>query len=70
MGMENASARGRLEQAEDRFTEITQGAKDLLDLSPDGTRYKFVDGSEAEGVQAAADEAERIVRNTERSMGN
>lgn len=70
MGMENASARGRLERAEDRFTDLTQGAKDLLNLGPDGTRYKFVDGSEVVGVQPAADMAELIVRNTERAMGS
>lgn len=66
--MDKASARGRLERAEDEFSDLTQGSKDLVDQ--DGTRYKFVDGSEATGVGDAADTAERIVGYTKRSMSS
>lgn len=65
MGMDKQSARDSLEKSEDRFTELTQGAKDLVDQ--DGTRYRFVDGSEATGIEAAAREAARIVQAAERS---
>lgn len=65
MSMDKQSARDSLEKSEDRFTELTQGAKDLVDQ--EGTRYAFVDGSEATGIEAAARQAERIVRATERA---
>jgi len=59
---ENASARDRLDAAELKFDDLTQGGRDLVDQS--GTRYRFADGEEVTGVKAAADHAEQIVRRT------
>lgn len=57
------SARNRLEAAEVRFDELTQGGRDLVDQS--GTTYRFSDGATARGIQAAATYAEQVVSRTE-----
>lgn len=60
--IERAAARERLYRAEDRFDDLTQGGRDLVDMN--GTTYVFADGQTVKGVTAAADYAEQVVRRT------
>lgn len=66
--MDNVTARERLYRAELEFDTLMEGGRELLDT--DGTRYRFADGTEVNGVGAAADHAERMVRHVRLSLAD
>lgn len=61
-------ARERLYRAEAAFDELMQGSRDLL--VSDRTLYVFADGTEVRGIEAAAREAERLVRSVRANLSN